>query len=139
MLIPSSAPTPRPPTPTSENADLEPADLLHLPEMPDAAERAHNRRERLKALARSALRLGLSIVASLGALFMPSFEKLLSLMGAGFGVASIFCLPVWAYANIYGWQKRHVLAIGIGAVFVVVGVAAVLWPESGLPDIDTPL
>lgn len=85
---------------------------------------AHARRERMKALSRHAIRLVLAFLFVAGALAMPSFERVMGLLGSGFASLTLIIIPVWAGAKVFGWRWYHGLAIGVSAVAGVLGTIA---------------
>lgn len=97
-----------------------------------AAEVHHDRRERLKSIFRPIIRVILAVLAVLGALIMPSFESILSLLGSCFAVAMTLIIPVCAGANVFGWKKLDYFLVGFGITMAVVGTGCVLLSQ--LPD-----
>lgn len=65
----------------------------------------------------------------LGALVLPSFEQVMSIMGSGFAVVMAIIMPVWAGSAVFGWRWYSVMiCVGSGVVGVV-GVMCALWPS----------
>lgn len=135
--MPKSAPTPRyvtrPSSPVSSNPAEANDDDDHdstplLPELDlhvqAAAVAKHNRHERLKAFFRPLIRVLLAVLAVVGALVMPSFEAVLSLLGSGFGIVSIVIIPIMAYANLNGWKWWYFVLCGVCGVAAVAGTWA---------------
>ncbi|WOO84347.1 Vacuolar amino acid transporter 1 [Vanrija pseudolonga] len=123
ILVPQGAPTPRyitrPSSPTGsyENAEDEESSAAYIPDPATsqfvdpgashfsiAAESRHDKNERFKAFVRPCVRLGLAFVFVIGALIVPSFETVMSLLGSAFAVATMIVIPIWAGATIFGWR-----------------------------------
>lgn len=123
ILVPQGAPTPRyitrPSSPTGsyENAEDEESSAAYIPDPATsqfvdpgashfsiAAESRHDKNERFKSFVRPCVRLGLAFVFVVGALIVPSFETVMSLLGSAFAVATMIVIPIWAGATIFGWR-----------------------------------
>ncbi|ORY27209.1 transmembrane amino acid transporter protein-domain-containing protein [Naematelia encephala] len=137
LLVPSTAPTPRyltrPNSPSSSSSStsslsshLEPPPT----HMPTSIETAHNRRERIKSIIRPIIRVLLAVLAIVGALVMPSFESVLSLLGSGFAVASTILIPVWAGASVFGWKWYQIVICVISTIVAILGIISAFWPEA---------
>jgi vesicular inhibitory amino acid transporter len=136
VLIPDSAPTPRyvtrPNSPTLQDEDNESADAASLPDLhlQAAGRTQHDRRERLKSVLRHLIRVVFAVLAIIGALVMPSFEAVLSLLGSGFGIVSIVIIPICAYGQIFGWRWYHFAICAVSGVFGVAGTWAAFMVDS---------
>jgi vesicular inhibitory amino acid transporter len=94
----------------------------HDPHLSTAAESSHNARERLKYWLRPILRMLIAVLATVGALVMPSFESVMAILGGGFGLVMIVILPVWAGGNVLGWKWWYVPILVGSSVMAVIGV-----------------
>ncbi|WVR05141.1 hypothetical protein IAU60_002153 [Kwoniella sp. DSM 27419] len=116
---PSSLP---PLTPVSGSSSL----TMFPPPPASAAEIAHDRRERVKAILRPAIAiicLGLFVV---GAFVLPSFETIMGILGGGMAVVSCVLIPLAAGAGIWGWSWYAILTFVLSSVLAVIGVACSL-------------
>ena len=133
VLIPKVAPTPRytePSSPVSLDSTSSPA-FPSQPEMPPQLELpadfindhgAHERRERIKLIARTLIRFVLPAIPVIAAIVLPSFESLLSLLGSGFAVVISILLPIAAKATVFGWKKHEIGIFLLSAVLGTIGV-----------------
>ena len=96
--------------------------------MPPAAEWSHDKHERLKYWLRPCIRVLLAVLAVVGGLVMPSFEKVLNLLGSMFGIAMAILLPMWVSGKIFGWKWWMVIVWGIAALLAVYGTIASFIP-----------
>ena len=146
LLIPKDVETPHvslPPTPPDSSPPGSPAlsrsrsnrpDLpesladLDIPHMPPAAEWSHDKHERLKYWLRPCIRVLLAVLAVVGGLVMPSFEKVLNLLGSMFGIAMAILLPMWVSGKIFGWKWWMVIVWVIAALLAVYGTIASFIP-----------
>lgn len=91
--------------------------------MPEAylspAMRKHNRRERIKAICRSVIRVLVAVLTIVAGLALPSFESILSLLGSGFGLVTVVIIPICAYGQVFGWRWWHV-AVCVASGFLAV-------------------
>ena len=62
----------------------------------------HDRSEHLNTLLRSLVRIGIILLALLGAVLLPSFERVVAIHGGGFGMVLVFVLPIWAAIRLLG-------------------------------------
>ena len=92
-------------------------------------EAGHERRERLKWIGRQSVRLVLSILPTIIAIYIPSFESLLSFLGSGFAIIMSIIIPVWAKASVFGWKWHEKALCVFSAVLCVVGVICSVWPS----------
>lgn len=140
MLIPQTAPTPRytttqnspaatpPLSPHShgatlpENGEDDAAALLAFD-----AEAKHTRKERTKKVLRPIIRVALSVFSVVGALAMPSFEKLLSFLGSGFAILTMIIIPIWAKASVFGWKTHEIVVCVLSALVAIAGVVCSFW------------
>ncbi|WVQ78385.1 hypothetical protein IAT38_000471 [Cryptococcus sp. DSM 104549] len=90
------------------------------------AERAHNRREKKKAVLRALTTIVLLGLFVVGALLFPSFETVMSIMGGGMSVVTCILVPIAAGAGVWGWRWYSRLLFGLSAVVCVVGVVCAL-------------
>lgn len=119
-LIASTAPTPRPRSPASSISDASTAsDLDEVVLSP--AERKHYRRERFKAFCRPVVRVLIACLAILAGLALPSFERILSLLGSGFGLITVVIIPICAYGQVFGWRWWHVVICVLSGLLAVAG------------------
>jgi vesicular inhibitory amino acid transporter len=143
VLIPQTAPTPRyvtrPGSPASDLPSDDDCDYVTAPgasTFPDPgtstfsvlAEDRHHRSERIKAFIRPCIRVGLACLSIAGALVMPSFEALMSLLGSGFACLTLIVIPVWAGAAVFGWRWWDVVAVVLATVIGIIGTIASFWP-----------
>ena len=130
ILIPESARTPhptRPPSPSSSSSSIPSLALgAHDPALSSSAEGSHHARERLKYWLRPILRMLIAVLATVGALVMPSFESVMAILGGGFGLVMVVILPVWAGGNVLGWKWYYYPVLVGSGVMAVVGVVVPL-------------
>jgi vesicular inhibitory amino acid transporter len=68
----------------------------------------------------------IAVLATVGALVMPSFESVMAILGGGFGLVMVVILPVWAGANVLGWKWWYYPVLGVSVVMAVLGVVVPL-------------
>lgn len=146
VLVPQGAPTPRyatrAPSPVSDASDDDDYTTAPAQSTFDAAaaaagashfsiyaEARHERQERIKAFLRPCIRVTLACLSIVGALVMPSFEALMSLLGSGFACLTLIVIPVWAGAAVFGWKWYDKVAIVLATLIGVFGTIASFWPS----------
>lgn len=137
VLVPHGAPTPRyvtrPSSPASSTASERSVEYDYAPTYdPGAshfsvvAEARHTRRERIKYILRPVIRVSLAVLSVLAALVFPSFENLMSLLGAGLASITVIIIPVAARAAIWGWTTVDIVIVVAAAFMGVFGTVATI-------------
>lgn len=137
IYIPNSVPTPRYVTrPSSPVGSLSPSansdpgpNTTTEPIYLDPEEAEHNQWETRKKYLRPVIRIILASLAVLGAILLPSFESVMSLLGSGFAVVTVMIIPLWAGAELFGWTWYAVLTVGVSGLVAVVGIITSFWPH----------
>ncbi|WVW82950.1 hypothetical protein I302_104965 [Kwoniella bestiolae CBS 10118] len=118
-LPPNSPTSPLTPSLASPSSSLQFFPELHTSKL----ERAHERRELLKKyVLRPAVSVILIILFILGALVLPSFETIMSIMGGGLSVVNCILIPIAAGSNLFGWKKVDKVIFGLASVVAVISV-----------------
>ncbi|WVO13964.1 hypothetical protein L204_101589 [Cryptococcus depauperatus] len=116
-------PRPTSPSSTSSSDTLEDDQRLGVLRK---AESAHLRREKLKSVLRALIVIVLLGLFVVGALIIPSFETLMSIMGGGMSVITCIIIPITAGAGVWGWRWYSAFACGLSAVMCIIGVVCAL-------------
>lgn len=135
IYIPNSVPTPRyvtrPSSPvesisvTSDPGPNTTTNPIYL----DPEEVEHDQWETRKRYLRPIIRIILASLAVFGAILLPSFESVMSLLGSGFAVVTVMIIPLWAGAELFGWSWYAALTVGVSGVVAVVGIITSFWPH----------
>jgi len=126
---PNSAVRPSSPAPSVAHSDPGP-DTTPTPE-----EIIHADHERRKGLIRPVIRVILAIMPIIGALIIPSFERLMSFMGSALAIVTVIIIPVWAAAKIWGWTWYGVVICVLSGIIGVVGTICAVWPRETSQEI----
>jgi len=110
-------------TPQSDTETTSPSNVFpQILDNKSDAEIRHTRRERLKSVIRPLIRVFLAVGIVIGALIMPSFENVLSLLGSGFATVMAVLLPIWAGAKVFGWKWYQILICVIVSIVALIGM-----------------
>ncbi|WWD10011.1 hypothetical protein V865_008144 [Kwoniella europaea PYCC6329] len=108
--------------------------LLVFPEIihtKSKLEKQHDRRELLKKYVfRPGISILLIIFFILGALVLPSFETIMSIMGGGLSVINCILIPLAAGSSLFGWTKKDKIVFGLAGLVAVISVVCALLNES---------